>query len=65
MQNTTIYHELNGLTKREYVATAILQGLVGKYTMNKPEDQITLSQLSVELADTFLKHLNNTEIDEN
>jgi len=65
MPNTTIYHELNGLTKREYIATAILQGLVGKYTMNKPEDQVTLSLLSTELADTFIKHLKSTETDEN
>lgn len=65
MKNTTIFHELEGLTKREYIATAVLQGLVGKYTMNKPEDQVTLSLLSIELADTFLKELKKTEVNEN
>lgn len=46
------------LSKREYFAAMILQGLVSKYTMNKPDDQFTISKMACELADEFIKHLN-------
>lgn len=49
---------MNELTKREFMALEILKSLLTKYTLNKPEDQKTLSQLSVELADTLLIELN-------
>jgi hypothetical protein len=47
----------NGLSKREYAAIHIMAGLCAKYTMNTPKDQATLSQLSVELADTLFNEL--------
>ena len=55
-----VHNEISGLTKHEYVAVAILQGLVSKYTMNTPEDQETLSKLSIELANTFIDEYNKT-----
>ena len=57
--NTTITHELNGLTKKELFAKEILCSLLSKYSLNNPEDQNTITQLSVELADTLLKKLND------
>lgn len=57
-QEALISHELNGLTKREYFAIQALNGLTAKYTLNSPEDQHTLAQLSVELAETLLTELN-------
>jgi hypothetical protein len=50
-----VHHEISGLTKHQYIAIAVLQGLVSKYTMNTPEDQQTLAKLSIELADTFIE----------
>ena len=48
---------MNELTKREFIATEIFKSLVGKYTLSSPQDQQTISQLSVELADTLLNEL--------
>jgi hypothetical protein len=50
-----VHNEISGLTKHQYIAIAVLQGLVSKYTMNTPEDQKTLSKLSMEIADTFIE----------
>ncbi len=47
-----------GLTKREYFAAMIIQGLTAKYNLKAPEDQQILSQMSVELADTLITELN-------
>jgi hypothetical protein len=55
-----VHQELQGITKHEYLAILILQGLVSKYTMNNPEDQQTLSKLSIELAYTFIEEYNKT-----
>lgn len=49
---------MNELTKREFMALEIMKSLLSKYALNKPQDQQTLSQLSVELADTLLNELN-------
>lgn len=48
-----------GLTKREYFASMFLQGLISKYSLQKPEDQDLVSKVAVELADTFIKALND------
>jgi len=37
---------MNELTKREFIATELMKALVSKYTLNKPEDQRTLAELS-------------------
>lgn len=49
---------MNELTKREFIATEFMKALLSKYALNNPQDQQTLSQLSVELADTLLIELN-------
>ncbi len=46
-----------GLSKREYAAIHIVAALLSKYDLNTPEDQQTVSQLSVELTDTLFNHL--------
>lgn len=56
--NEKVFEGSYQLTKREYFAAMILQGLVSKYNMNAPQDQATLSQMAVELTDEFIKHLN-------
>ena len=56
--NHKVCETLNGLTKREHIATMVLQGLVSKYTLNTPEDQHTISKLAIELADTFINEYN-------
>ena len=35
-----------------------MKALVTKYTLNKPDDQITLAELSIQLADTLINKLN-------
>lgn len=50
-----------GFSKREYGAFMIMQGLCSKYSLNKPEDQQVLAQMSQELADTLLIHLEKTK----
>lgn len=57
-EHGSVASDAAGLSKREYFAAIILQGLVSKYTMNNPEDQFTISKMSCELADEFIKHLN-------
>lgn len=49
---------MNELNKREFIATEIMKSLLTKYTLNSPDDQHTLSQLSVQLADTLINELN-------
>jgi hypothetical protein len=49
---------MNELTKREFIATELMKALVSKYTLNKPDDQITLAELSIQLADTLINKLN-------
>lgn len=44
-----------GFTKHELGAFMIAQGLVGKYNMKEPEDQVIIAQMSYELADEILK----------
>jgi hypothetical protein len=53
--------ELN-LSKKEYIVISLMQGLVGKYTLERPEDQEILAKLSVELADTLIKVLDKDKI---
>ena len=48
---------MNELTKREFIATELMKALVSKYTLNKPDDQKTLAELSIQLADTLLNQL--------
>lgn len=55
---TKTINKMNELTKREFIATELMKALVSKYTLNKPEDQITLAELSIQLADTLLNQLN-------
>ena len=43
---------------RTYFAALAMQGLVSKYNLNTPEDQKTISQLSVELAGELINELN-------
>lgn len=47
----------DGLTKREMGALMIAQGLVGKYTIKSPEDQITIARMSIELTETIFSEL--------
>jgi hypothetical protein len=56
---TKTINKMNELTKREFIATELMKALVSKYTLNKPEDQITLAELSIQLADTLLDKLND------
>lgn len=44
-----------GLTKHEYAAILIAQGLVSKYTPHAPGDQKTIAQLAKEFAGEILK----------
>lgn len=60
IKHEKVHNEISGLTKHQYVAVAILQGLVSKYTMNTPEDQETLAKLSIELANTFIQEYDKT-----
>lgn len=46
-----------GLSKKEYAAIHIMAGLCAKYSMSTPEDQVTLSKLSVELSDSLFNEL--------
>lgn len=46
-----------GLTKREYFAAMILQGLAAKYILKEPSDQVTITQMAVELSDELSKQL--------
>jgi hypothetical protein len=62
-KNEIVHNEFSGLTKHQYIAIAALQGLISKYTMNTPEDQETLSKLSIEIADTFIKEYNKSNQD--
>ena len=55
---------MNELTKREFIATELMKALVSKYTLNKPEDQITLAELSIQLADTLLDKLSDAKTEE-
>lgn len=48
------------LTKREHFASIALQGLLTKYSLNKPEDQQLVCQMAVELADSLIVELNAT-----
>lgn len=50
---------IEGLSKREHFASMFLQGLISKYSLQKPEDQDLVSKVAVELADTFIKTLND------
>lgn len=50
---------MNELTKREFIAAELMKALVSKYTLSSPEDQITLAELSIQLADTLLDKLND------
>jgi hypothetical protein len=47
----------SNLSKKEYIATALMQGLIEKYTLERPEDQEILSKLAVELAETLILEL--------
>lgn len=49
---------MNELTKREFIATEFMKALLTKYSLNNPQDQQTISQLSVELTDALLNELN-------
>ena len=42
---------------RTIIASRVLQALVSKYSLKTPQDQITVCQLSVELADELIKQL--------
>jgi hypothetical protein len=46
------------ITAREHFAAMAMQGILAKYTLRTTEDQQTIAQLSVELADTLIKELN-------
>ena len=50
---------MNELTKREFIATELMKALISKYTLNKPADQVTLAELSIQLEDTLLNQLND------
>jgi len=58
MKVKELIQKMNELTKREFIATELMKALVSKYTLNKPEDQVTLAELSIQLADTLLDQLN-------
>lgn len=45
--------ENKGLSKLEYASIHIMSGLAAKYSLNKPEDQETISKMAVELANTL------------
>lgn len=46
-----------GMTLRERYAGLAMQGLLSKYTLNNPEDQAIVAQLSVEMADSLIESL--------
>lgn len=47
-----------GLTKVEYFAAMAMQGLLTKYNLSNPEDQKTITKLSVELSNELIIQLN-------
>lgn len=58
LDNEGNYGNEKGLTKREYFASLVLQGLLTKYTLKTPEDQTIISKMAIELTDTFISELN-------
>jgi len=48
------------LTKREQFAIMAMQGLLTKYKLDSPEDQKTIAQMSIDLADTLIQELDKT-----
>ena len=45
---------MGGMTLRDYFAGQALMGFLSLYKMNGPEDQITVSKISYEIADSML-----------
>jgi hypothetical protein len=43
-------------TKRLLIASIIMNGLIGKYALRESKDQITLRQVSYELADELIEY---------
>jgi len=49
----------NTLTKHELIAAMAMQGMLAKYAMNTPSDQITICQMAVQLSNELLKQLSD------
>ena len=44
-----------GISKRLYIATAAMTGLLSKYSIRDTEDPVTIAKLSFQIADEMLK----------
>lgn len=51
------YSFQEGLTIREHFAAIAMQGLLSKYNLSNPQDQQTVTDLSVQLADSLINSL--------
>ena len=48
---------MNKITLREHYAGMAMQGLLARYNLRTPDDQDTITKLSIELADTLIEKL--------
>lgn len=49
---------LGGMSLRDYFAGQAIEGLLGKYSLNKPEDQETITRMAYQLSDAMLAERN-------
>lgn len=55
------YWPSDWLTKREYAAIQLAQGLTTKYNLKEPGDQEIIAKMAIELADSLFTELSKPQ----